>query len=647
VTANSEDPQVLKKRLHDLEREVAEIQGQLNSLNPESPPASAATPPPIPDVARQGTKSGSSNNSPGSSPAAETLPQPAARKFQPEVWVARLGIGLLLLGVLFLFQYALDQDWLGPWLRVGFGVVLGFGLLIVGIRLESAHDWFKHLLLGGALATWYVTVYASNRIYELIPGSLALTVVLFLACIAYLFSLREQSAAIAGMATAGGLLSPLLLIEGASVSAEELLFLLILSTAAMVYYCRRGGTAQPILVFILGGLILVEAGEGNGSLGARIFIQMSWLGWGGLLLSAAWWRQKLLSHATRKDDTDSKSVQRFGWLAPEKFPANDKRNDPATDSSHWVYASAMGVLPLVWFIATSGIWNLPKQQGGWLALVLAISAYAGRMALLQHQRNEEKNVKSAVTESTSLLGILLFHSVLFGLAAVIMILDGSPQLFVISLVGWTLIEWSIRTRYVWFRLLGNILFSGALFWTLIRVVDAIDAALYPQVATVQCWVNFWVIALAVGQSALSRRKGEALIYWFPGISLLLLWMAGVVSGYENGGPVLTLLWSVVMVVCLVAGLTRKRALWNATSVALLLLVLGKLFIVDLASVESFWRVLLFLLLGLILLVASYLIASNRKKTEPPSKSENPPELPPLVPSGLDKPPQREKIDARP
>ena len=39
----------------------------------------------------------------------------------PQFWISRVGIGLLLAGVVYLFKYAVDQGWLTPPIRVAFG----------------------------------------------------------------------------------------------------------------------------------------------------------------------------------------------------------------------------------------------------------------------------------------------------------------------------------------------------------------------------------------------------------------------------------------------------------------------------------------------------------------------------------------------
>lgn len=544
-------------------------------------------------------------------------PRPRSFQWKPEIWIGRLGVGLLILGVLFLFQYAVDQGWLGPWFRVGFGILLGFGMALVALRTEAAQQWFRQLLLGAALATWYLTLYAASQIYGLFPGGLALFIISGLAVLAYFLSLRERSATIAFLATGGGLISPLLLLEGASISAVELLMTVILSLAAMAYYCRRGSSLQVILVFLLGGLILIEAGEGNGTTGARVCIQFVWLVWGALLAAATLLRNYFMRTA--------EFPARIHFIKPEKQSSEDRSGMLAT--------GLLCLVPLIWFMATSGIWNLPKPQAGWVAFFLAVLAFVMRRKLLANFPGE--------SFYKALSDVLLFHSLLFGLAAVVMILDGSLQLVCISVIGFTMLQWAISNQSGWFRALGNFLFAASLFWVLIRVIDAAADTTYSLGLSTQCWVDFLVVILALGQCVLPWRKSESVIYWIAGMPILLIWVSALLSGYEFAGPVLTLLWSAIAVALLMGGILQQRRLWNVTGVLMLFLVMFKLFLYDLASVDAVWRVSLFLLLGGVFLMTSYGIAKFRARAIPQPEEQNrqdirPPELPSPQSSTLEK-----------
>jgi len=66
-----------------------------------------------------------------------------------EWWLNKLGIGLLLFGVAFLFVYSVERGWIGPWMRVGFGAAIGAALLAVGLCVYEKRRALRVLLFVG------------------------------------------------------------------------------------------------------------------------------------------------------------------------------------------------------------------------------------------------------------------------------------------------------------------------------------------------------------------------------------------------------------------------------------------------------------------------------------------------------------------
>src|SRR6266480_2586058 len=85
----------------------------------------------------------------------------------PEWWLSRLGIGFVVIAVLFLYSYAVDKGWITPPLRVLAGALVGGGLFWAATR---THDdartptgfGLRQVLHGGALGVWYLTAYAAS-----------------------------------------------------------------------------------------------------------------------------------------------------------------------------------------------------------------------------------------------------------------------------------------------------------------------------------------------------------------------------------------------------------------------------------------------------------------------------------------------------
>ena len=79
----------------------------------------------------------------------------------PQFWLSRVGIALVLFGVVFLFKYAVDRGWLSETIRIGLGLMLGVGLFVLGVRLYGKRAWFGRVLMGGGIAALYITGFAA------------------------------------------------------------------------------------------------------------------------------------------------------------------------------------------------------------------------------------------------------------------------------------------------------------------------------------------------------------------------------------------------------------------------------------------------------------------------------------------------------
>ena len=86
---------------------------------------------------------------------------------------------------------------------------------------------------------------------------------------------------------------------------------------------------------------------------------------------------------------------------------------------------------------------------------------------------------------------------------------------------------------------------------------------------------------------------------------VLAWLLRELSMMSSGQAYVSIAWGVYGVILLIVGLRLNRTRLTATAIGTLLLVVGKLFLVDLAELEAIWRVLLFLGFGGGFLVLSY------------------------------------------
>jgi hypothetical protein len=140
------------------------------------------------------------------------------------------------------------------------------------------------------------------------------------------------------------------------------------------------------------------------------------------------------------------------------------------------------------------------------------------------------------------------------------------------------------------------------------------ASVGPPFLSVDAVADLSAILLAAVASLVVRPIILASTYRFVAHVALLAFMRRELSVLPGsaGDALVTVVWGVYAAGLLVWGLKRDRAGLIRGGFTTLFLVVGKLFLVDLAEVEAIWRVLLFLGFGGLLLTLSYYLRSLRR-----------------------------------
>src|ERR671935_143313 len=134
---------------------------------------------------------------------------------------------------------------------------------------------------------------------------------------------------------------------------------------------------------------------------------------------------------------------------------------------------------------------------------------------------------------------------------------------------------------------------------------------------------FWKAALVIGAvsvvAALAYRRGlglfaeeRMLLATTAGTAAVYLVSIGIVSGFqpgpsvrEQGQAILSAFWSLLGLGLLRAGLRRDLRPLRLAGFALLAVAVGKVFLYDMAALDRGYRVLSFVVLGLLLLAGAY------------------------------------------
>jgi uncharacterized membrane protein len=157
------------------------------------------TPPPLPPEAikRPPAKSASGGSS--------------AEVAVGQKWLLGIGVLILIIGIGFFLKFAFDQQWVGPAVRISIGFICGILLLFGGSVCRRRNLRGLDVGIGAVgLGTLYLTSYAASQVDRLLPGSLALVLILLTTAVGASLATLWPSQALAILAFLGGYLAPLL-----------------------------------------------------------------------------------------------------------------------------------------------------------------------------------------------------------------------------------------------------------------------------------------------------------------------------------------------------------------------------------------------------------------------------------------------------
>src|SRR5215469_5112673 len=189
------------------------------------PPASVPTSPPPPSFA---TFSGSTLGKEIDSGAS------LERKIG-QVWLNRIGIAAVLIGVAFFLEWAFQNGLIGPAGRVAIGLVAGIGLVVWSERFRRKNYVpFSYSLKAVGIGALYLSLWAASQVYSLIPTSAAFAAMIIVTAATLVMALAQNAELLAAFALAGGFTSPVLVSTGENHEIILFSYVCLLDLAVLV-----------------------------------------------------------------------------------------------------------------------------------------------------------------------------------------------------------------------------------------------------------------------------------------------------------------------------------------------------------------------------------------------------------------------------
>ena len=571
----------LEERLDEIERLVRTLVVRVTELELDRPASVEASPePPTPmvrplDVATPAAPP----PEPVARPArveqvtrdeAHTGPDSRERSFEDLLGgriLAWLGGLAIVVGVVFFLVIAVDRGWIGVEARVALAFAGSTILLAAGLFLYERRGQTEAAVaaVASALAALYASLTYATAVQEVIGQEVGLFVAGVVGGAGAAIAVRWRSQFVAALALLGALAAPVLV---------------------------GGETTGLSLAFMIVALVA--------TVGALLWQRWGWLALGAFLVSApqlvywAWDRDDLLLPL---------AILTLYWCLFVVAAIGYELRVPVST----LRVSSASLLLLNAALATALGWSLVDDRGssqGATAWVLGVTlSYIVLGSFGFRQRMSTEIAALLVAVGVGLSGVTLALA-----------LDG-PAL----VVGWSaeavILAWVARRTGEQRALVFSVAFLGlAALHTLIdeappaSLIDGV-ADLPVAVAAVLC---VGIAALLVSQLVelvdvrlVLLGVGSVAVLYAASLTIVDLLQGDAAEPSQSAQVALSMFWGIVALVAIVIGLVGDVRELRYGGLALLGLSVAKVFAYDLSELDSLYRVLSFIAVGIVLLVGAY------------------------------------------
>jgi uncharacterized membrane protein len=599
-------------RVYSLEQQLAGIEKSLQSARPVQPTPAAApairpveppvaapstTPvPPHPTVPeRQQTES--HETTPPIS-ATRNLPRPPvtvapalSKTSSPPVdlesliagrWLNRIGILALIIAVSFFLKYAFDNNWIGASGRVGIGLLLGAAMLPWSQwLLGKGYPYFSEGIAALGQATLLLSIWAGCRYYTLFSLEVGFAGMVVVTAVMAAIALGRDSQRIAVLSLIGGFLTPALLSTGKDAEIFLFTYLLILGGGLLVLAAQRDWRSLAPISFVLTQIYFwawyetfyrpakLEPTLIFATLFFVLYVALPVLG------------------IVRQSSLDAVAMfvvlaNSFAYLAALYAMLWPQDRWPLT---LLVLALSAGHIAVARFIrpAKPGEWPVSQQLFAGLALTFATLAIPIRL--------EGKWITLALAVEGAILVWTGFRSLarLLRAAGFLLLAVAALRAIFISLPAQPFL---FNERFATY--LGVILCMGVALFSAGEHETAISDSERPILG---------IFAVAINVYALIALSLEFWDYFGHSAAL------GIDRGLAQH-LALSMLWTAYASILILLGIKRQSALLRWQALLLFGLVVIKVFLYDSSYLLRFYRILSFFILGLVLLIVSFIYQSK-------------------------------------
>ncbi len=529
-----------------------------------------------------------------SSPSLLTSAPPAAigeNEFHfGQKWLLIIGIITMVFAVGYFLKYSFTKGWVGPAGRIVLSYFWGMVFLGMG-------EWFRKKefrsfglsLAGGGIAVFYFATFAGFQLYHLVPFWLSFALMLVITCFSAVLAIIYDTKWLAALGTLGGFLTPILLSTHTPNQIALMSYMLILNLGILALATRKNWRILESLGFVFTWL-LYTAWYGPYYKTAYfwpsiIFLFLFFLIYAILPVAGTLYRK------------EARSIGNLWFAAPNALITFGFAFALVTDRFSMPYVSIVTILIAVIFLALAN----------WMS---------------EHDSRE-----------SSAFWYLIANAV-FYLVLTVPILFSSNWITIFWALEAALILWlGLKVKRKWMTATGIILIivvtGKFIFYDYHFIFHLSHSWYYRNIPYTKMLLERILTAAAVlaalykssrqlhSSATNTRSRWGSLLFVIFATTLFIILTIDTVAFFHQYLPgarfaSISILWAIFASVLMVQGFRKENSTMRKTAIGIFIVTLFKVFLVDISHFSTPYRILSFMVLGMLLITSSWLYHHFRK-----------------------------------
>ncbi len=549
------------------------------------------------------TVSAPSLNLPGTSIAAS---KPVSGQFEVnfgQKWLLIIGIVTMVFGVGYFLKYSFEQGWIGPAGRVSMAYLWGIIFLIAGNQFrKNNYETFGLYLVGGGIATLYFSTFAACQLYNLLAQIPSFGIMILITVLAATLAIVYDSTWLAVLGIIGGFATPVLLSTGQDNQLVLMTYMTILNLGLLAIAFYKKWDILNSFGFFFTYLLFVawfsRHYDGTKFWLTIVFLNLFYLIYSVLPFAYQFFRKK------------SNKLEGFVIILPNSLLAFGFSYYMITEYAALQWVSVITIAyAVIFLIMASYLFRAGRQDQDAFVVLLA---------------------KAALFLVITIPVIFSKHwiTIFWAAQAVVLLWMGMRlnRKTVVSSACLLVIVTAAKFYFYDYEEVFQVSFSHAV--RSLPYTHIVVERLLSSVMVLSCLYLFGRMIRRSSSSiqALIRGNAADLFFVLFGVGLFLVLNMEISLFFREYLPAarfaaLSVLWTVFSVALMMLGFRANHPGIRKASLGLFAITLVKVFIFDMANISTPYRIISFIILGLVLVGTSYLYYKFKDRLQSAMSSE--------------------------